>query len=42
MTTIRLPDDLVKLIDAARGLVPRERWVRDALEKYLQQPGVKP
>ncbi len=35
MTSVRLPEDLVAEIDRLRGLIPRERWVRDALEKYL-------
>lgn len=35
VTTIRLPEELVAEIDKLRGLVPRERWVRDALEKHV-------
>jgi hypothetical protein len=30
--TVRLPEELVKLIDEVRGTVARERWVRDALK----------
>jgi hypothetical protein len=32
---IRLPEDLVLRIDAERGDVPRERWVRRTLEEAL-------
>lgn len=35
MKTIRLSDELVSRIDAARGLVPREAWVRRTLEETL-------
>jgi hypothetical protein len=32
---VRIPPDLVARIDAARGLVPREPYVRDLLDKAL-------
>lgn len=32
---VRIPDDLRDRIDAARGLVPREAWVRATLEAAL-------
>lgn len=34
-TTVRLPPDLRERIDTARGLIPREAWVRQALENAL-------
>ena len=33
--SLRLPEDMVATIDAARGQVPRERWMRGALEAAL-------
>jgi hypothetical protein len=33
--TVRIPDDLAEKIDALRGLVPRERWIRAELEKLV-------
>jgi hypothetical protein len=33
---VRVPPDLVARIDAARGLVPREPYVRDLLDKALR------
>lgn len=38
MVTIRLPDELKARIDVVRGDVPRERWVRRALEATLSDP----
>jgi hypothetical protein len=35
--TVRLPDELRERIDAVRGDVPRERWVRRALEAALSE-----
>lgn len=35
MRTIRIPDDLVERLDAARGGVPRERFVRQLLIEAL-------
>ena len=35
---VRLPNELVARVDAARGLVPREAWVRRALERELKAP----
>lgn len=32
---VRLPMDLADRIDEVRGGVPRERWVREALEHHL-------
>lgn len=32
---VRIPDDLRDLIDAVRGDVPRERWIRRTLEAAL-------
>lgn len=37
---VRLPNELVARVDAARGLVPREAWVRQALERELLAPEV--
>jgi predicted DNA-binding protein len=34
-TTVRLPPELRERIDQARGDIPRERWVRRALENAL-------
>lgn len=34
-STVRLPAELTGLVDAARGDVPRERWVRRVLESAL-------
>lgn len=36
-TKVRLPDDLHERIDAVRGDVPRERWVRRTLEAALSE-----
>lgn len=33
--TVRIPPDLRDRIDAVRGDVPRERWIRRALEQAL-------
>lgn len=35
MLNVRIPDDLRDLIDAVRGDVPRERWIRRTLEAAL-------
>jgi predicted transcriptional regulator len=35
MVNVRIPDDLRDKIDAVRGDVPRERWIRRALEQVL-------
>lgn len=35
---VRIPDDLRERIDAARGDVPRERWIRRVLEEALDKP----
>jgi 2-C-methyl-D-erythritol 4-phosphate cytidylyltransferase len=39
MKTIRLTDELVEQIDAARGLVSREAWVRHALALAVESDG---
>ena len=33
--TVRIPGELCDLIDAVRGLVPREAWIRDQLERAV-------
>lgn len=38
---VRLPEDLVERIDAERGDVPRERWVRRRLEELLDTLAVE-
>jgi hypothetical protein len=35
---VRIPDDLRDRIDVARGLIPREAWVRAACEAALVAP----
>lgn len=42
MVMVRLPDDLVERIDAERGGVPRERFVREVLGRALTEPGLVP
>ena len=32
---VRIPSEMVARIDRLRGLVPRETWVRDRLDKVL-------
>lgn len=39
MLTVRIPDELRDAIDAVRGDVPRERWIRRTLEAALKQQG---
>jgi len=36
MPTVRLPDELVARVDVQRGGTPRERWIREALDEYLE------
>lgn len=41
---LRLPEEMFERVDAARGQVPRERWIREAVELRLSgrtvaQPG---
>lgn len=33
--TVRIPGDLCDRIDAVRGLVPREAWIRQMLERAV-------
>jgi len=35
---VRLPLDLVEIIDDIRGLVPRETFVRETLREHLTPP----
>lgn len=37
---VRIPPDLRDLIDQARGDIPRERWIRRALENALRVSAV--
>ena len=37
MLQVRIPDDLVRRIDALRGLVPRETWIRAVLEGVVER-----
>lgn len=32
---LRMPDDLAARIDEARGMVPRERYLRGVIEQHL-------
>lgn len=41
-TMVRIPDELRDKIDAVRGDVPRERWVRRQLETLFSVPNSKP
>lgn len=36
MVNVRIPDDLRDDIDELRGDVPRERWIRRALERAVR------
>ena len=38
---LRLPDELLAQVDEARGDVPRERWIRRAVEAALRQEAVE-
>ena len=35
-TPVRIPADMVERIDTLRGLVPREAYVRDLLDRALK------
>ena len=38
---LRLPAELLAQVDEARGDVPRERWIRRAVEAALRQEAVE-
>lgn len=42
--SFRCSDDLVAAVDAERGLIPREAWLRRAVERALDEsaPGAQP
>jgi hypothetical protein len=33
---LRLPEALLEKVDDARGLIPRDRWLRDLVERHFQ------
>lgn len=34
---LRLSEELLERVEAARGLIPRERWIRFVIEKALAE-----
>lgn len=39
---LRVPEDLFDRMEVARGLIPRERWIRQVIEERLDSEDAKP
>lgn len=42
MITVRLEDSLLEAVDGARGLVPREAWIRELLSGAVKDNALRP